>query len=92
MGTLGAPSVQGHGLPPLQDLSPNQSFFEPPVAGNQKASLASLSVALPIQVLSGLPCLGSFSVVRHIRHIEGQPWLGPYSVDQRVRHLKGHPG
>ena len=66
MGTLGAPSVQGHGLPPLQDFSPSQSFFEPPVAGNQKASLASLSVALPIQVLSGLPCLGSFSVVPHI--------------------------
>ena len=43
VGTLGAPSVQGHGLPPLQDFSPSQSFFEPPVAGNQKASLASLS-------------------------------------------------
>ena len=42
-GTLVVPSVQGHGLPPLQDFSPSQSFFEPPVAGNQKASLASLS-------------------------------------------------
>ena len=41
-------------------------FFEPLVAGNQKASLASLSVALPIQVLRGLPCLGSFPVVRRI--------------------------
>ena len=43
-GTLTAPSVQGHGLPPLQKLWPYQSLIEPLVAGsNQKASLASLS-------------------------------------------------
>ena len=42
-GTLEAPSVQGHGLPPLQELRPYHSLFEPLVAGNQKASLASLS-------------------------------------------------
>ena len=47
-------------------LALSESFFEPLVAGNQKASLASLSVALPIQVLRGLPCLGSFPVVRRI--------------------------
>ena len=52
----------------------------------------SLSLALLIQVLRGLPCLGSFSVVRYIRHIEGTPWLGSYSVDQHIGHLKGHPG
>ena len=40
---LVAPSVQGQGLPPLQDLWPYQSFFEPLVAGDQKASLAILS-------------------------------------------------
>ena len=26
-GTLAAPSVQGHGLPQLQELSPYQNFF-----------------------------------------------------------------
>ena len=44
VGTLAVPSVQGHGLTPPQELRPYQSpFFKPLVAGNQKASLASLS-------------------------------------------------
>ena len=42
-GTLAVPSVRGHGLPLPQELWPYQSFFKPLVAGNQKASLASLS-------------------------------------------------
>ena len=43
-GKLPVPSLQVHGLPPLQELWPHQSlFFEPLVAGDQKASLASLS-------------------------------------------------
>ena len=42
-GTLTAPSMQGHPLPQLQELWPYQSFFEPLVAGNQKASLVRLS-------------------------------------------------
>ena len=42
-GTLAAPTVQRHGLPLLQELWPYQSFFEPLVAGDQKACLASLS-------------------------------------------------
>ena len=46
VGTLEAPSVQGHGLPLLQELWPYQSIFEPLVAGDQKASLASLSLWL----------------------------------------------
>ena len=74
MRTLAAPSVQGHGLPPSKELWPYQSlFFEPLVAGNQKASLASFfSAAPPVQALRGLPCLGSFSVVQCLRHIEGR--------------------
>ena len=40
---LVAPSVQGHGLPPPQELRPYQSLFKPLVAGHHKASLASLS-------------------------------------------------
>ena len=43
LGTLAAPSVQGHKLALLQELWPYQSFLEPLIAGNQKASLASLS-------------------------------------------------
>ena len=43
VGTLVAPSVQGHKLPPRQELWPYQSFFKPLVAGDQKASLAILS-------------------------------------------------
>ena len=51
----------------------------------------SFSVALPLQALRGLPCLGSLSVVWRIRHIEGHPWVGSYSVDQCVSHLMGQP-
>ena len=44
VGTLVVPSVQGHRLPPLQELWPYQeSLFEPLVADDQKASLASLA-------------------------------------------------
>ena len=44
-GTLVAPCVQGQGLPLPQELWPYQSlFFESLVAGDQKASLASLSL------------------------------------------------
>ena len=43
VGTLAVSSVQGHGL--LQELCPYHTlFFEPLVAGDQKASLASLSL------------------------------------------------
>ena len=70
----------------------SESFLEPLVAGNQKASLASLSVAPPIWVLRGLPCLGSFSVVWRIRHIEAPCWLGSYSVVLHISNLKEHPG
>ena len=44
-GTLVVPSVQGHGLSPPQELyiALSESFFKLLVAGDQKASLASLS-------------------------------------------------
>ena len=45
VGTLEVPSVQGHRLPLPQELWPYQSLFlQPLVAGDQKASLASLSL------------------------------------------------
>ena len=44
-GTMAAPSVQGLRLPLPQELWPYQSLFsESLVAGDQKASLASLSL------------------------------------------------
>ena len=52
----------------------------------------SFSIALPVQALRGLLCLGSFCAAPRVRHIEGPPWLGSHSVHQRIRHLKGHPG
>ena len=77
VGTLVAPSVQGHGLPPPRGLWPYQSLFsEPLVAGDQMAFFASFSVAPSIQALRGLPCPGSFSVDRCIRHLKGLPGGG----------------
>ena len=45
-GTLAAPSVQEHRLPPPQSIALSWSFLQPLVAGDQKASLASLSLQL----------------------------------------------
>ena len=42
-GTLVAPSVQGHGLPLLQELWPYQSFFKPLEDDDEEVSLASPS-------------------------------------------------
>ena len=68
------------------------SFFDPLVAGYQKASLVSLSPLLcPFRHIEGSLTWGP-SVVWYIRHIEGLPWLGSYSVDQCISHLKEHPG
>ena len=41
---LVAPHVQGHGLPPPQEEALSESFLKPLVFGDQKASLASLSL------------------------------------------------
>ena len=65
----------------------SESFLKPLVAGDQKASLASLSPYLcqfrhiegvllcrsVCQALKGLPCVGSYSVVQCIRRLMGQP-------------------
>ena len=53
VGTLVKPSVQGHGLLPLQELWPISLFFDPLEAGNQKASGQSFSITLPFQALRG---------------------------------------
>ena len=92
-GTLVAPSVQGQGLPPWQELWPYQSLFSSLMQLAIRRPLGqSFSITLPIQTLRGLPCLESFSVVWCGRHIEGPPWLGSYPVDPSFRHVKEHHG
>ena len=94
-GTLAAPSVLGHGLPPPQELQPSQSLLSSllllvirrllwPVFLCSSTHSGTQRVPLP-----GVPlcCLGSV-----LQAYRGDPWLGSYSVDWHVRHLKGHPG
>ena len=54
---------------------PIRVFFEPLVAGNQKASLATLSAALPIQALRGLLCRGRSLLFGSLAH-RGAPMGG----------------
>ena len=51
----------------------------------------SFSVAPPIWVLRGLPCLGSFSVVWSIRHIEGAHLTGLLLYRSAHQALKAAP-
>ena len=75
-GTLVAPSVQRHGLPPRQELWP-RVFFRASCSWRSEGLFGqSFSIAPPIQALGGFPCLGSFSVVPRVRHIEGAPLAG----------------
>ena len=92
--TLVVPRVQGHGMPLPQELWSSLSLSWACYSWRSEGLFGqSFSVALPIQSLRALPCLGSFSVVQHVRHIEGPPGWGPtLSIDACVRHLKGHPG
>ena len=70
-GGPGGAKCAGTRVPPSQELQP---FLKLCVAGDEKASVASLfSVALPVEALGGLPCLGCSSVVQCIRHVEGPP-------------------
>ena len=78
VGTLGVPSVREHRLSLMQELWPYQSLFFLVSCTWRSEGLCylSFSMALPIQALRRLPCLGSFSVVQCIRHIEGSPLAG----------------
>ena len=61
----------------------SESFFQASCSWQSEGLFGqTFSVALPIQALRGLPCLGSFSVVWCVRHMEGPPCLGSYSVDR----------
>ena len=65
----------------------SESLLEPLVAGDQKASLASPSVALPIQALRGLPCLGFYSTDQALKGALG----GVLLSSSVVRRLMGQP-
>ena len=89
-GTLAAPSMPGHRLPPLQELCPIRVFFLAPCSWRWEGFFGqSFSVAPPIQAVRGLPCLGSSSVVWCVRHVEGPQWMVSHSVVQCIRCLMG---
>ena len=93
-GTLAAPSVQGHRLPPPQELCPYQSLFSKASCSWQSEGLfgQSFSVALPVQAFRGHPCLpGVLLYCSECQAHRRAPWLGSYSVDQHISHLKKHP-
>ena len=93
VGTLAAPVVQGHGQPPPQESWPYESLLLSFSSWQSEGLFGQyFSVALPVQALRGLPCLGFFSVVGCIRHIEGPPGLGSYSVIWHISHLMEHAG
>ena len=76
VGTLVEPIVQGHSCLCPRSFGPIRIFFfEPLVAGDQKASLASLSLC-PFRHLEGCLAWGP-SLVQSARHIEGPPGGGP---------------
>ena len=59
-GTLASPSVQGHKLPPPQELWPWSVFFWTSCSWWSESPFGwSFSVAPPVQALRGHPCLGS---------------------------------
>ena len=71
-------------------MSLSGSFFRPLVAGDQTASLASVSLQLrPHRHLEG--SLAGGLLGRSVDHLlKEAPWLGSYSVVQ-TKHLKGQP-
>ena len=92
-GTLAAPSVQGHRLPPLQELWPYQSLFSKPlVAGDKKASLASLPLQPRLfrHLRTPLPGVLLFCLV-HQAH-GGPPLAEVLLCISACQVLKGGPG
>ena len=86
-GTPVAPSVQGHGLPPPQELRPYHSLFSSLwLLAIRRPLWPVCLIVLPVQAHRGLSCLWSFSVVLSVRHIQRSPWLGSYSVDYASDH------
>ena len=83
----GTPTASDTGVMAL-----SQSFFEPLVAGGQKASLASLSPLLhPFRHLEGSLAWGP-SLLFVCQAHRGTSLTEVLSVDRCIRHLKEHPG
>ena len=92
-GTLMVPSVQARWLPLLQELWPYQSFFEPLVPSDQKASLTSLSLYLrPFRHLEVSLAWGPSLLFGTSGTWRGPPSLRSYSLDLHFRHIKGPLG
>ena len=90
-GTLVAPSVQGHGLPPPQELWPYHSFFQASCSWQSEGLFdQSFSVASPIQALRGFPCLGSVCCSMHQTH-RAPPLAGVLLCRLASQALKGTP-
>ena len=76
-----------------RSYSPIRVFFPASCSWRSEGlSCQSFSIALPVQALRGLPCLGSFSVVRCIRQIEGPPPLAGVLLCSSVPHVFDGPG
>ena len=77
VGTLVAPSVQGHRLLCGRRYGPIRVFFRASCSwGSEDLFGHSFSIAPPVQALRDFPCLGSFSAVLSVRHREGPPYWG----------------
>ena len=63
----------------------SESFSEPLVFGDQKASLASFSIAPPIQALRRVPLPGVLPCCSGHQSLQGAPWVGSYSVVQSIK-------
>ena len=72
-GPLAVPNVQGHRLPQLQELRPDQGLFLS--LWRSKSLWPVFLHSAAVQALGGLPCLGS-SVVPCVGHLAGPTWLG----------------
>ena len=69
----------------------SESFFQPLIAYDQKASLASLSPWLhPFRQLEGSLAWGPSLLFGH-QAFKGAPWVGSYSVVQGIKSLMGQP-
>ena len=92
-GTLAAPCVLGHGLPQPQELWLYQGlFFKPLEAGDEKASLASLSPLLcPFRHLEGSLAWGLSLCSVHQGHGEAS-LAGVLLCSSPISHLNGQPG
>ena len=77
-GPWAAPSVWGMNCLYRRSYCLFRLFFQASYSWRSEGLFGQFfSIALPIQALRGLPCLGSFPVVWCLRHLKGHPVWGP---------------